>query len=104
MNSKEWVGRGFQVWDYSPSLSRLLIRSPKHNEKQVNIDLVFWGVRYISIKTALQEISIEVEQGSDKGLKKFLIRSQDELHIVEAVGYEVFYSEMEYFESPLDYL
>jgi hypothetical protein len=104
LNSDQWLGRRFQLWDYSPSLSRLLIRSPKQNEVQFNIDLLFWGVKYLSIKTNLKEISIEVEQGGDDALKKFLIRSGDELHIVQATGYEVFYSEMEIFDSPLNNL
>jgi hypothetical protein len=104
LNSDQWLGRRFQLWDYSPSLSRLLIRSPRRGDHQLNIDIVFLGVDYLSLRPILREIFIEVEDTPDKNTKKFLIKSVDETYVVIASNCVVSYSDTDIFDSPLNKL
>jgi hypothetical protein len=41
--------RNFQVWAASPSLARLVLRSPGTLEGRLNIDICFRGVAYLEI-------------------------------------------------------
>ncbi len=95
-------GRLFQLWDYSPSLQRLLIRSPRKDETEVNLDIIFWGVKYINLITNLGEISIQIGDKINETASKFIIRTSDQQYIVEATTYKVIVSDTDIFDSPLD--
>ena len=95
------VGRRFQLWDYSPSFSRLLIRSPQTEQNPLNIDIIFWGVKQLNLIPHLGEISIQIEE-IDTQYKKFLIYSQDQIYTIKAVNYKIMTSDMEIFDSPLN--
>jgi hypothetical protein len=41
--------RRFQFWEFFVSHSQLLIRSPKETSADLNIDIVFRGVQYLSL-------------------------------------------------------
>lgn len=41
--------RCFRTWEFFVSHSQLLIRSPKRSDSDVNVDIVFRGVEYMSI-------------------------------------------------------
>jgi hypothetical protein len=53
----EYIGRHFQVWDYVVSLNKLLMRSPKRGAER-NIDLRFFGVKYLRLGTAFDGLSV----------------------------------------------
>ena len=50
--------RRFRLCDYSISHSQLLIRSPKSDNYENNIDLIFQGVFYLSIIDTLYGIKV----------------------------------------------
>jgi hypothetical protein len=95
------VGRRFQLWDYSPSFSRLLIRSPQTEQNPLNIDIIFWGVDYLNIASHLGEITMQIEEIDDRH-KKFLIHSNGQTYTIEAKLYKIMTSDMEIFDSPLN--
>lgn len=41
--------RTFRIWDYFVSHSQLLVRSPKLNDDDFHIDIIFSGVEYVSL-------------------------------------------------------
>jgi hypothetical protein len=95
------AGRRFQVWDYSPSFSRLLIRSPRFEEGELNIDIIFWGVDFMNIASLLGEISIDIEE-IDAKHKRFLVYSKGQIYTIVGVACKIMASDTEIFESPLD--
>ena len=104
MQTEMLVGRSFQVWDYSPSLSRLLIRSPRRNDAELNVDIIFMGVDYINLRTMLGEISISTEEATDKNHRLFLLQSAEGLWTVDAFACSIVVSDTDIFESPLNKL
>ncbi|MFV0388398.1 MAG: hypothetical protein ACK5NT_06560 [Pyrinomonadaceae bacterium] len=42
--------RTFQVWKYEVSHQKLLIRSPSSPNLETNIDIVFYGVKFMELK------------------------------------------------------
>lgn len=59
------TGRTFQLWDYSPSMRRMLIRSPQAPGIDFNIDIIFWAITHIDIAPYLGEITIHDEPTED---------------------------------------
>jgi hypothetical protein len=57
--------RRFQIWDYNVSHARLLIRSPASSNIPTNIDIIFFGVRYVGIPAYLQGLKIELASEKD---------------------------------------
>jgi hypothetical protein len=53
----DFVNRRFQIWDYVVSMNKLLIRSPKR-ESERNIDLKFFGVKYLRLGTSFDGLSV----------------------------------------------
>jgi hypothetical protein len=105
MEMEKLAGRSFQVWDYSPSLQRLLIRSPRRNEREPNIDIIFMGVDYFDLRTLLGEISsIQTEEVREKNHQKYLLETAEGLHTVEAFACSIETSDTDIFESPLEKL
>jgi hypothetical protein len=99
------TGRHFQLWDYSPSHSRLLIRSPRRNENDYNLDIIFFGVDHMDIDDVLGEISIHTHSSSDDIHKRFVLRSSKKDHTIEAVNYKIIETFGDYFDSsPLNHM
>ena len=57
--------RTFKLWDYNVSHNQLLIRSPKNEDINSNIDLKFVGVSYLNIPTLFEGCSF-VEPSPDE--------------------------------------
>lgn len=105
--------RVFKIWDYSVSHRQLLLRSPK-SEKQVdNVDVVFWGVEFISIPSILNGLSLrqvgedEVVSFRPSALKKnalvIRIDAGTEHGFVEAAGCKILENQVDIFDSSLVY-
>lgn len=103
-NAEEISGRSFKLWDYSPSLSRLLIRSPRRNEEDYNVDVIFYGVVRLEINDLIGEMSIDSENSSNPTYQRFMLRTEKCSHIIEAVSYIIELSYTDIFDSPLDSL
>ena len=105
MNHELLMGRKFKVWDYSPSFSRLLIRSPRFGDSQVNIDIVFWGVDHLELDTSLGEISLDVEVLEEKpSTKRITITSPNGKFMIVATNYPIFESDTDMFDSPIAHI
>lgn len=98
------TGRSFKLWDYSPSLSRLLIRSLRRNEDDYNVDVIFSGVVRLEIDSFIGEITIDSENTDNPTYQRFMLRTASRIHIIEAVSCSVVLSHTDIFESPLDTL
>jgi len=105
--------RKFQLWEYSVSHGKLLIRSPKNEQEIKNIDIKFIGVDYISLPRHLREICL-VEPTDDEVLRFenilnkpllkrniHIIESADTRHVVIAAGMKIEENLLDIFESPL---
>lgn len=95
-------GRRFQVWDYTVSHKRLLIRSPQNKDFEYNIDIIFSSVKSINIQTGLGEISIEDNKIEESGYKRILIRTEQQTYEIVAYDYRIEKSKTNIFHSPLD--
>jgi hypothetical protein len=56
--NQTFLDRKFRIWEFQVSHSRLLIRSPKSSLHPMNVDLMFFAVRYVNIPTFLNGIEI----------------------------------------------
>jgi len=72
------LGRRFQIWDYSPSHRRLLLRSPASGGDDENVDITFSGVRRIDLDTGFRIDAITSEPAGDglPGLRQFSLGGQ----------------------------
>ena len=80
--------RDFQIWDYSVSHGRLLIRSPKGMQFRKNIDIKFFGVQYLSLPRHLKCLTIDHANDEEfESLKKTMGDSLklDNVHILECI-------------------
>jgi hypothetical protein len=86
--------RVFEVWAYSVSHAKLLLRSTKSDEHATRIDLGFKNVRYIQLPTLLSDLSVHIDSVEDlnpsvrascdtKGVSIFVLQAD------QAVGYVV---------------
>lgn len=50
--------RRFQIWSYSASHSRLLVRSPRADADPTRVDIMFFGVARMELDTAMDGVSI----------------------------------------------
>lgn len=103
--------RRFRLWDSRVSHDQLLIRSPATPEIATNIDIVFWGVEFISFPTLFR--GPEIERGSDErdaGLisvqptngELFVIVSDEKRFAIVAAGFKVLENTLDIFESSLE--
>lgn len=98
------MNKRFQLWDFSPSLNRLLLRSPRKSEDELNVDIIFHGVKQLNIPTMLENISIQSEELDDGAYSIFSIESKGTVYTIEAVGYSISNSNTDIFTSPLETL
>jgi hypothetical protein len=111
-------GRRFQLWEYHVSHSMLfshsmlLIRCPKFEPTQSNVDVKFWSVEYIDLPSVLLDLEIDEPTQEDisfvnsrlgKTVKEdniIVLKSGDRRHVVVAGRVEISESSMDFFESP----
>ena len=107
--------RTFRLWDYNVSHDQLLLRSPITDEHDTNLDVVFWGVRYLQIPTRFQEIQI-TRGTNDDSMRLSAILGEavplDDIfclcesatrYLVVAAGYKVLSNRLDLFVSSLEY-
>ncbi len=106
--------RTFKVWDYNVSHKQLLLRSPLTNGEINNIDIVFWGVEFISIPTIMDGLvlrkltMVEVKDHPitrirTSSLPLFGFGKSAPLDFVMAAGCKVLVNQLEIFDSSLIY-
>lgn len=105
-------GREFQFWEYRVSHGSALIRSPAGNGDTRNVDILFAGVKYISIPRMFLEIEIcdatadEIEEIgefvdlSNREDSIYILRSGIQRHRVVAAHMWVDTNDMEIMASP----
>ncbi len=104
--------RLFQLWDANVSHQQLLIRSAANVNDCGNIDIVFWGVKFVVLPTELRGIalddsasmgdsSLHSQYGPLSGTKVFKISSASKEYYVVAAGAKVLANSMNIFESSL---
>ncbi|SHM44118.1 hypothetical protein SAMN05444266_10892 [Chitinophaga jiangningensis] len=103
----------FSIWDYSPSLSQLLIRnSALDNSLYCNEDIVFIGVFYMQLGIDFNGICINEIPKSDiesYGLKTpkhpqekyFSITCNGKQYVIGAIAFSVIMNDLAYNESLL---
>jgi len=107
-----YPNRKFQFWEYKVSHGSLLLRSPKDMENDVNIDLMFAGVEFVSLPRHMKGIALEhgaladVEAVSkshghrEKGGNVFVIVSGGRRYFVISATCQVAETEMDIFDTP----
>lgn len=104
--------RIFKLWDYSVSHQQLLIRSPKTPDIPTNIDLLFWGVKHLTIETMLRGVEVVLTDDTsdvpdsasrfvNDGYKVFRIQSGGSCFIVVALGFRALENQLDIFESTI---
>lgn len=103
-------GRYFTVFDFAVSHGQLLLRASKDENNLKNIDIIFFGVRYIQLFTSLLGISIRLVD-KNKSLIDYdsvssLLNSEENcLFEIETKG-DVFYiaaSYLKVYENELEF-
>jgi hypothetical protein len=88
------------MWDYNVSHKQLLVRSPQTSKVPDNVDVIFWGVRFIGTPTSFVGIiirnafptelaSVEVAAGKCDIKEVFCIQSENKTHFIVAGGLKV---------------
>jgi hypothetical protein len=104
--------RRFQLWEYQVSHGALLIRSPKGPSAEVNVDLVFDGVEFLSCVRLLR--GVEVVRAETDDLRRvsdsfgevsdpdqvFVLLSDGVRHLVVASSLRIAEHDGEIFDSP----
>lgn len=62
--------REFKLWDYNVTHKQLLMRSPLTGANEDNLDIVFWGVEFLSVASVIDGITIR--RATEGELKSFL--------------------------------
>jgi hypothetical protein len=107
--------RHFQVWDYNVTHRQLLLRSPRTDGQEKNLDIVFWGVRFMSIPTVIYDVTLQLAGPTEMvdvfgtnviigNESVYKIESRECHGIVVADGCKVLENELEIFDSSLMYV
>jgi len=59
------AGRAFQLWEYGAAHRGLLLRSPKGQGHETNVDVVFDNVGFVSCPQALPELAVVPPEAED---------------------------------------
>lgn len=105
-----FYNRRFQVWEYKVSHQQLLIRSPKSQDHDTNLDLIFVGVDYLALPKSMDGISIvppneaELRFASEfrKESQRIVLESAGQRHLVIAAKFQVSENTLDLFESSLE--
>ncbi|WP_419698993.1 hypothetical protein [Mucilaginibacter sp. NFX135] len=107
--------RYFTVFDFLISHGQLLLRSSKDDNNKKNIDVIFFGAKFIQLFTSLWGISIKIADkdinlisydsvNSSLGHKEnclFEIEAKTERHYIGASYFKVYENELEFNETSL---
>jgi len=110
--------RYFTVKDYDVSHGQLLIRSTKNDENKMNIDIIFFDVKYMQIITSFKGIAVKSGSIPNKTFNYpsvdsalnfksnhlFEITTDDEHYYIVAAFYKVFENELDFSETSLGVL
>jgi hypothetical protein len=110
----EMSKRTFKLWDYNVSHNQLLIRSPKNEDINSNIDLKFVGVSYLNIPTLFEGCSFVkpipdeinkiayILKGKFNLDNIFVISTSEERYIVVAKSCHFSENNLDIFETTLE--
>jgi hypothetical protein len=113
IEQQAFPARRFQLWAFSVSHKRLLVRGPKTKEDALNIDLHFGSVEYLDIPTAFTGLHLAAPEPSEIGRVRqmlgpavdpahvHILVSGERRHVVVAWTLLVEENDMEYMETPL---
>lgn len=116
MSNKIFISdRHFTVFDFIISHGQLLLRAGKGEDNSKNIDIIFWGVRYIQLPTSLSGIAIKIVNDHKRRIAYdfvnailgndtnhlFEIESINEEFYVIASHFEVYKNDLEFNETSL---
>jgi hypothetical protein len=107
--------RHFTIFDFSISHGQLLLRASKDDNNIKNIDIVFFGVRYIQLLTSFLGLSIRSVKGREDlihydSVNFYLKYDKNHLFEIETVGekfyiaasfFKVYENELEFNETSL---
>jgi hypothetical protein len=107
--------RHFTIFDFSISHGQLLLRASKDDNNIKNIDIVFFGVRYIQLFTSFLGLSIRSVKGREDlihydSVNFYLKYDKNHLFEIETVGekfyiaasfFKVYENELEFNETSL---
>ncbi|MEQ8820662.1 MAG: hypothetical protein RLY93_10480 [Sumerlaeia bacterium] len=105
---EEYVHRTFQLWNYDVSHGHLLIRSPKRNDDAVNVDVVVFGVQFVSLPRFLRGLRIQKleevpsayqEYASNEADKAFRLESRNDNFLIIACSLEIQINEDDIFTA-----
>jgi len=106
-------GRRFKFWDYRVSHNYALLRAPHTNKIPTNLDLVFGGVEYLSLPTAIDGLCLEVRESGFPEFNRIEIRKPDRVFRIQSPVYDyahwvvaafccVIENRLDFMESSLD--
>jgi hypothetical protein len=103
----------FQLWDYSVSHGSLLVRCPRKQLSQENIDIQFFGVEYISMPRHLGDVGfVDAEQAEIETVEHqlgrkiiepsrlWVLSNGSRRFLVVAAGAKTTRNHLDLFESP----
>lgn len=111
--------RFFTVFDFNVSHSQLLLRSQKSEGIQNNIDIIFFGVRFLHIPSSIWGISVEdvtndpatlnelgncLDQTGFPAAKVFAIKTKNVQYYVIGGFFKVYQNQLEFHETSLGVL
>lgn len=104
--------RKFQIWAYNVSHGTLLLRSPRSEASQLNVDLLFSGVEFVLLPRYLNGITFFEMSVSDNYFisehfgelkncqKPFKIKSKSKTYYIIAAACHETKNDMDIFELP----
>lgn len=107
-------GRQFRLWDYNITHRQMLLRSCKSESETDNLDIVFWGVVWMSLPTTLDGVQVDSSDApisslctshvpADVAGKLYRVISETNEYYILAHGCRVMKNVLDTFESSLMY-
>ena len=103
--------RKFKLWDCRVSHNQVLIRSPSTPDISTNVDLVFWGVEFVSLPTSFDGLEIDRGESTKQAGSEFSPSANGEVFLIDtggkkfavvAAGCKVLENALNIFESSLE--
>ncbi|SEP11840.1 hypothetical protein SAMN05192574_12410 [Mucilaginibacter gossypiicola] len=105
----------FKMLDYLVSHSQLLIRSMRNRQREYNVDIIFKGVRALTIDTVFEGLEISLSDESqnlkliedhgfiiDYNYKVFLLKSGNgPMNFINAMAFGIFHNKLGILETSL---
>ena len=83
--------RKFDLWYYTVSHRMMLLRSAG-NEKQPNLDMIFWNVSYLEMPTELHGLTVDKPSPEELGYLRERLREKVETVTVLVSGEKRYYA------------